>query len=392
MTEDMKNEIRNEMKMKNENEINDDGDIKAKITKIDGLLSESCVPYIVSTDTVRTGTVSTDIDVEDTFNENEKNKSVEGLDSISLSDTPTTPASFMNATSTTASTIVSLPFNASPLNITLTLTPPIGNPRPLNTNPTLLNITPTVTPPKTPKTPITPIDSFDPVLDGPTNETSLSLLSSPTRKTKQSTCRASAPATPSSGAGSASVTAGYPVRGLLGSGLGFGLKVSLDNGEPDGSSGRADGVAVYLKHGATLVLAHVLGPSVYGGIGITSWAERTAAMKKVSAAFPTSTSTTCPANGELNIELFITDNDEVYIYIYIYIYINIYKDTYIYIYKDICIYIKIYTFILVYISICIYYLFIYTSTYKDIYIDKKIYVCMYIKICRYILVYIFICL
>jgi len=47
------------------------------------------------------------------------------------------------------------------------------------------------------------------------------------------------------------------VGGLLGSGLGFGLKATLDNGEADGSSGRADGVAVYLKHGATLVLAQV---------------------------------------------------------------------------------------------------------------------------------------
>jgi hypothetical protein len=50
------------------------------------------------------------------------------------------------------------------------------------------------------------------------------------------------------------------VGGLLGSGLGFGLKATLDNGEADGSSGRADGVAVYLKHGATLVLAQVALP------------------------------------------------------------------------------------------------------------------------------------
>ena len=72
-----------------------------------------------------------------------------------------------------------------------------------------------------------------------------------------------------------------PVGGLLGSGMGFGLKATLDNGEADGSSGRADGVAVYLKHGATLVLAHVLGPSVYGE-GITSWEDRTAAMRKLA--------------------------------------------------------------------------------------------------------------
>jgi hypothetical protein len=72
-----------------------------------------------------------------------------------------------------------------------------------------------------------------------------------------------------------------PVGGLLGSGMGFGLKAVLDNGEADGSSGRADGVAVYLKHGATLVLAHVLGPSVYGE-GISSWEDRTAAMRKTA--------------------------------------------------------------------------------------------------------------
>jgi hypothetical protein len=72
-----------------------------------------------------------------------------------------------------------------------------------------------------------------------------------------------------------------PVGGLLGSGMGFGLKAVLDNGEADGSSGRADGVAVYLKHGATLVLAHVLGPTVYGE-GITSWEDRTAAMRKLA--------------------------------------------------------------------------------------------------------------
>ena len=71
------------------------------------------------------------------------------------------------------------------------------------------------------------------------------------------------------------------VGGLLGSGLGFGLKATLDNGEADGSSGRADGVSVYLQHGATLVLAHVLGLSVYGE-GLTSWESRTAAMKRLT--------------------------------------------------------------------------------------------------------------
>jgi hypothetical protein len=68
-------------------------------------------------------------------------------------------------------------------------------------------------------------------------------------------------------------TASVKVEGLLGCGLGFGLKATLDNGELDGSSGRADGVAVYLKHGATLVLASVLGTQVYGE-GVSSWEER----------------------------------------------------------------------------------------------------------------------
>ena len=82
-----------------------------------------------------------------------------------------------------------------------------------------------------------------------------------------------------------------PVGGLLGSGLGFGLKATLDNGEADGSSGRADGVAVYLKHGATLVLAHVLGESVYGGYGITSWDERISAIKRLNQPSGTASAT-----------------------------------------------------------------------------------------------------
>ena len=64
-----------------------------------------------------------------------------------------------------------------------------------------------------------------------------------------------------------------PVGGLLGSGLGFGLKAPMEES-------RADGVAVYLKHAATLVLSHVLGPEVFGGFGITSWEERTAYLRK----------------------------------------------------------------------------------------------------------------
>lgn len=74
---------------------------------------------------------------------------------------------------------------------------------------------------------------------------------------------------------------GVPVGFLYGSGLGFGLRATLDNGEPDGSVGRADGVAVYLKRGATLVLAQVLGNrAVYGDTGATTWEERNALLKK----------------------------------------------------------------------------------------------------------------
>lgn len=73
---------------------------------------------------------------------------------------------------------------------------------------------------------------------------------------------------------------GVPVGNLYGSGLGYGLKATLDNGEPDGASGRADGVAVYLKRGATLILASVLGNRVYGGLNIHSWEERNQLLKK----------------------------------------------------------------------------------------------------------------
>jgi hypothetical protein len=74
------------------------------------------------------------------------------------------------------------------------------------------------------------------------------------------------------------------VEGLLGSGLGFGLQVLLDNGQADGSSGRADGVAVYLKRVATLVLAQILGNVVFGGNDINSWEERNLLIKELKAA------------------------------------------------------------------------------------------------------------
>merc|ERR1711991_475604 len=66
----------------------------------------------------------------------------------------------------------------------------------------------------------------------------------------------------------------------MGCGLGFGLKAVLDHGELDGSSGRADGVAVYLKRGATLVLAEVLGNYKVFGEGNESWEKRVAVICK----------------------------------------------------------------------------------------------------------------
>lgn len=66
---------------------------------------------------------------------------------------------------------------------------------------------------------------------------------------------------------------------LFGCGLGFGLKACFENGEPDGSSGRADGVAVYLKRAAALILAAVMGPELVYGPGVTSWEQRAAVIK-----------------------------------------------------------------------------------------------------------------
>jgi hypothetical protein len=65
------------------------------------------------------------------------------------------------------------------------------------------------------------------------------------------------------------------VPNLYATGLGYGLKATYDNGEPDGSSGRADGVAVFLKRSATLILSSVLGNKVFGD-NATSWKERIA--------------------------------------------------------------------------------------------------------------------
>ena len=66
-----------------------------------------------------------------------------------------------------------------------------------------------------------------------------------------------------------------PVRNLYGTGLGYGLKATFENGELDGSSGRADGVAVFLKRSATLILSSILGTKVFGD-NASSWKERIA--------------------------------------------------------------------------------------------------------------------
>jgi len=85
---------------------------------------------------------------------------------------------------------------------------------------------------------------------------------------------------------SALAAAARPVDGLYGIGLGYGFKATFGSDkdpELDGSSGRADGVAVYLKRGATLVLAATLGPHVFGeanGRQLMSWEERNLALKK----------------------------------------------------------------------------------------------------------------
>lgn len=88
------------------------------------------------------------------------------------------------------------------------------------------------------------------------------------------------------------------IEHLYGSGLGFGLKATLDNGEPDGSSGRADGVAVYLKRGATLILANVLGNKVYGGANISSWEERNQTLRKQSLVTTAVASESTASEGE----------------------------------------------------------------------------------------------
>ena len=67
-----------------------------------------------------------------------------------------------------------------------------------------------------------------------------------------------------------------PIGNLLGTGLGYGLSLGA------GESAKADGVAVYLKRGATLILSHVLGPKVFGEKALT-WEDHVAINLKKSA-------------------------------------------------------------------------------------------------------------
>ena len=102
-------------------------------------------------------------------------------------------------------------------------------------------------------------------------------LNSPKRTDRGGSAAGQAAAAPGGG-----VSTGFVVSRLFGVGLGYGLRATLDTtAEPDGSTGRADGVAVYLKRAATLVLAGVVKnvSSVFGfndktGRAVASWEER----------------------------------------------------------------------------------------------------------------------
>mmetsp|Transcript_12468 Transcript_12468/g.12882 ORF Transcript_12468/g.12882 Transcript_12468/m.12882 type:complete len:1070 (-) Transcript_12468:84-3293(-) len=61
-----------------------------------------------------------------------------------------------------------------------------------------------------------------------------------------------------------------PISNLLATGLGFGLNVSGDSSSL--LLCKADGVAVYLKRAATLILSHILGTKVFGE-GILTWEQ-----------------------------------------------------------------------------------------------------------------------
>ena len=49
------------------------------------------------------------------------------------------------------------------------------------------------------------------------------------------------------------------IPNLYGNGHGYGLPAIYENGEPDGSKGRADGISVYMNQGASAILRQILG-------------------------------------------------------------------------------------------------------------------------------------
>ena len=98
--------------------------------------------------------------------------------------------------------------------------------------------------------------------------------------------RSSTNATASSSAEGNKVMSAEPIGRVYGSGLGYGLRTTL------GVHGRADGVAVYLKRQATLVLGNILGPVVFGGGSLRSWEDRLIAMKKAKIDSSDNTNTT----------------------------------------------------------------------------------------------------
>jgi hypothetical protein len=73
-----------------------------------------------------------------------------------------------------------------------------------------------------------------------------------------------------------------PIKNLYATGLGFGLNVSGDTQEI--SSSKADGVEVYLRRAATVILSHVIGTKVFGE-GCKTWDQHCAEnWKRILAA------------------------------------------------------------------------------------------------------------
>merc|ERR1711998_174028 len=64
------------------------------------------------------------------------------------------------------------------------------------------------------------------------------------------------------------------IPNLYATGLGFGLPAVYDDGDFDGTTGRADGVAVYLKHAAATILESLFGAERIYGAGFSSWSEK----------------------------------------------------------------------------------------------------------------------